>query len=111
MSKILGKSILYNFVLNRHLWIVAAHWAPPVDPFKQHRQLCLRQCNRSTRRLRPDKSSALESLRKKTKTIARLPQKFNQITASPAEYENMAREWVLFERRLHHSAQACKSSP
>src|ERR1700757_2613548 len=110
MSKILGKSILNKFVLHRHLWIVAAHGTSPVDPFQKHGQLCLRQCNRSTCRLRPDKSSALQSFREKTKAIARPPQKFNQITASPTKYENVTRKWVLLQRRLHHATQPRKSS-
>jgi hypothetical protein len=63
-KQIPGKSILDN--LHSHLWIVAANQSAPVDPFQQHRKLCLRQGNGSTRRLRPDESPWLPSLREKT---------------------------------------------
>ena len=61
--------------------------------------------------LRPEKSSSLKSLREKTQPVAIEPQNFDQITASSAKDIHLARKWAFLERRLHHSAQPCKSAP
>jgi hypothetical protein len=55
--------------------------------------------------LRPEKSPALDSLRKKTQTIARPPKKFNQIAAPPTKHEDMTGEWIFLKGGLHHPAQ------
>src|SRR6266853_1645004 len=59
----------------------------------------------------PDESSSLESFRKKTQTIARPPQKFDQISSPPAKHKHLSRKRILLKRRLHHSTQAGKSAP
>src|SRR5215831_11907298 len=81
-----------------HLRLVAANRPSPINPLEQHRKLCLCQRYRSARCLRPDESSSLQSLREKTKTIARPPQQLDQIAAASAKNKHMTREWIFLQR-------------
>jgi hypothetical protein len=63
-----------NIASHSHPWSVAAYRSSPVDPFEQYRELRRRERNRSTRRLWPSKSSALQSLSKQTQPVAIPPE-------------------------------------
>ena len=96
---------------HRHLRSVATNRPSPINPLEQHRKLCLTERYRSTRCLRPDESSALQSLREKAKPIAVPPQHLDQITTATTKHKHVTREWIFLQRGLHHPAQARESSP
>src|SRR5260370_42627513 len=78
---------------------------PPIDAFQHHRQLGSTQQYRAAGRLRPDKSSSVESLREQTKPISVMPDEFDQIAAAAAEHKHVTGEGMLFHPRLYQSAQ------
>src|SRR5215469_2720530 len=84
-----------NFCCSHRHLRCRAHRMTPVDPFQQHRELRYRQRNRSTLRLRPDESPALQPLREQTQPISIEPQHLDQITAPSTEQEHMTGKWVL----------------
>ena len=78
----------------------------PIDALQQHRQLRTRQANGAFRRLRPYESASLQTLGKKTKTVAIEPKAFNNVTSSAAENEDVTREWLLVKNGLYLSAES-----
>src|SRR4030095_415167 len=105
------KSFVAKSLLHSQLRFVGAHRPPTIDSFQQHRQLRVRQRNRSTRRLWPNESPAFQSLREKAKSITIPPQHLDQITAATTKHEHMTRKGIFLQRSLHHPAQARESSP
>src|SRR5690349_2985985 len=94
-----------------HLRFVAANRPPPINPLEQHRKLCLAQRYRAARRLRPDESSAFQSLREEAQRIPRPPQQLDQIPATTTKVEYVTRKRVFLQYVLHHPAQPGKTSP
>src|SRR5215469_3111497 len=76
--------------LHCQLRSLRANRPPPVDPFEQHRQLCRRQGHRSTGRLRPHESAALQPLCEQAQPVSVPPQHLDEIPTFPSEDEYLA---------------------
>jgi hypothetical protein len=66
-----------------------------VYAFQQHRQLRTTERNSAFLHLWPDKSPSLQALGEKAQPIAVVPKNLDGVSAPPAKYEDMTREWLL----------------
>src|SRR5215472_7209299 len=84
--------------------------ATPIDAFQKHRKLGSTDVYHSALRLRPDEPTSLQTLRKKTKTIAVEPQALHDVAASAAKNKDMSGKWLLLENGLHLRAETVKAT-
>lgn len=82
----------------------------PVDAFQQHRKLGATELNCSALGLRPDESSAFQSLGKQAQTIAIPPEELYDIASASAEQEHVSGEGLLLKHSLHLSTEAIEAT-
>src|SRR5271154_498777 len=82
----------------------------PIDPLEQHRQLGAAQRHRPAGRLRPNKASAFEPLGQQTKPVAVEPEQLHDVPSAATEDEDMTGKRLLFEHRLHLSAESMEAT-
>jgi hypothetical protein len=99
------------------LWPIGRLRRAPVDAFEQVPELCWRDRHGCIggagprRRRRPDEAALLQPLREKARTLAIVPDHFDQIAAPAAEHEQVTRMRIGFQRFLHEQRQARKTAP
>src|SRR6516165_11762369 len=83
----------------------------PVDAFDQHRELCRCQRNRAVvaRHRWPDKPTLVDSLRKKTESVAVPKHDLQHRCFATAEGEQMTRECVLLKHLLDEHCEAIEA--
>ncbi len=91
-------------------WRRRADGRSPVDAFEQHGELSAAQRDRSAACLRPDEASSFKPLRQQAKTVAVKPENLHDVPAPPTKDEDMARQRLLFEHRLHLGTQPMKAA-
>jgi len=82
----------------------------PVDPFKEHRQLCRREGNGAALGLRPHEPSPLQTLREEAKTVAIEPEALHDIASSSAEDKHMTGEGLQLEHGLDLGTQPMEAA-
>src|SRR5690606_8980752 len=87
--------------LHRELRCLRSNRTSPVDAFKQHRQLCLRQIDGAVLGTRPHEATALEPLREQAQPVTVPPEDLHTVAAATAEDEELAREWIFSQLQLH----------
>ena len=83
----------------------------PVDAFEQHRQLRRTQGHRAMGRLGPHELARFEPLGEQTQPVTIPPQEFHPITATAAKDEDLAREGIGLQFRLHECSQPVEPAP
>src|SRR3974390_3413113 len=96
------------------LWTPRLLRQSPVNAFQQISQLRRRDRHRALLTLarssgRPDKTTALQPLRKQTHALAVVPQHLDQRAAPAAKDEQMTVVWIALERLLHQQCQAVEA--
>jgi hypothetical protein len=93
----------------RYLWAPGALGHPPVDTFRQHRQLRGRQRDHAILSLRPDELSTVKTFGIKNKPLTIPLKDFQQVATPPAKAEKLAPERVLAELLLDQCSQPVKA--
>src|SRR5208283_4009965 len=96
-------------LLRREVRLVRALDAPPVDPFQQHRELRGAQAHCPMRRLRPHEAPAFKTLGEEAQSIPAPSQDLYPIARSATKHEQLPREWILGELRLHESSESIEA--
>jgi len=78
----------------------------PINPLKQHRQLCPAQHHHTLLSPRPDESATLQALGKQAQPVAIPPQQLDEIAAAAAKAKHVTRERILPEYCLRLRRQA-----
>ena len=60
--------------------------------------------------LRPDESALLQTLREQAQTIAIEPEALYDVASAPPEHEDMTREGLLLQYRLHLRTEAIETA-
>src|SRR5262245_62138660 len=86
-------------------------WRTPIDSSKEIAELCRTDRHDTVRRRRPQKTSALKTLREQTLPLSIVPQALDEITAPATKHEQVPVVRIALERLLNQQCQALVALP